>query len=200
MILLNSNAEHIFWLGRYLSRTQYLCSIFPFQNNDIARDYAHAFCLPAFDASSLNELVVDTQHPVSFSSQFEHAQNNIADLRGVLSANGYAELNRLIGNAHQNAGYICDVAADCHEVMEAESEEVFLFFCLGQCVEELDRKLRLNQAREQTLQKIKHVAQQLQQLGWSGLADAFETLENDPSAAPFYHFSDVIQKLFEADA
>jgi hypothetical protein len=44
MILLNSNAEHIFWLGRYLARTQYLCSIFPFQDVDTALNYAHAFC------------------------------------------------------------------------------------------------------------------------------------------------------------
>ena len=96
MILLNSNAEHIFWLGRYLTRTQYLCSIFPFQEDEAARDYAHAFCLPAFDASSLNELVLDPQQSISFISQFQYAQNNILDLRGVLSAQGYAELNKLI--------------------------------------------------------------------------------------------------------
>jgi len=119
MILLNSNAEHIFWLGRYLTRTQYLCSIFPFQEDEAARDYAHAFCLPAFDASSLNELVLDPQQSSSFISQFQYAQNNILDLRGVLSAQGYAELNKLIQNASENAGYICDVAADCHEVLSA---------------------------------------------------------------------------------
>ncbi len=33
--------------------------------------------------------------------------------------------------------YICDVAADCHEVIEAESEDVFLFFSLGQNIEQL---------------------------------------------------------------
>jgi hypothetical protein len=30
MILLSTNAENIFWLGRYLTRTQYLCAQFPF--------------------------------------------------------------------------------------------------------------------------------------------------------------------------
>ena len=28
MILLSTNAENIFWLGRYLTRTQYLCAQF----------------------------------------------------------------------------------------------------------------------------------------------------------------------------
>ncbi|NEU34916.1 alpha-E domain-containing protein, partial [bacterium LRH843] len=54
MILLSTNAENIFWLGRYLTRTQYLCAQFPFTQDQPAMDYAHAFCLPAFDACSLN--------------------------------------------------------------------------------------------------------------------------------------------------
>lgn len=200
MILLNSNAEHIFWLGRYLTRTQYLCSIFPFQEDEAARDYAHAFCLPAFDASSLNELVLDPQQSISFISQFQYAQNNILDLRGVLSAQGYAELNKLIQNASENAGYICDVTADCHEVLSAESEAVFLFFSLGQCVEDLDRQFRLNQDARLTMDKIKHLAAALTAVGWDGLIEALSELETAPCSVQLYQFSDHIQTMFEADA
>lgn len=200
MILLNSNAEHIFWLGRYLTRTQYLCSIFPFQEDEAARDYAHAFCLPAFDASSLNELVLDPQQSISFISQFQYAQNNILDLRGVLSAQGYAELNKLIQNASENAGYICDVTADCHEVLSAESEAVFLFFSLGQCVEDLDRQFRLNQDARLTMDKIKHLAAALTAVGWNGLIEALSELETAPCSVQLYQFSDHIQTMFEADA
>ncbi len=200
MILLNSNAEHIFWLGRYLTRTQYLCSIFPFQEDEAARDYAHAFCLPAFDASSLNELVLDPQQSISFISQFQYAQNNILDLRGVLSAQGYAELNKLIQNASENAGYICDVTADCHEVLSAESEAVFLFFSLGQCVEDLDRQFRLNQDARLTMDKIKHLTAALTAVGWNGLIEALSELETAPCSVQLYQFSDHIQTMFEADA
>ena len=119
MILLNSNAQHIFWLGRYLTRIQYTCSQFPFVEDQDALQYAHAFCLPAFDASSLNALLLDIEQPSSFHQQFQHAIDNIQDLRGVLSAKAYAELNQLIKNAHANASYICDVAADCYDVVEA---------------------------------------------------------------------------------
>ncbi len=43
MVLLNSNAQHIFWLGRYLSRTHFLCARFPFLEDEAAVAYAHAF-------------------------------------------------------------------------------------------------------------------------------------------------------------
>ena len=48
MILLNTSAENIFWLGRYISRIQYLCHQFPFKKDDQAIQYAQAFCWPAF--------------------------------------------------------------------------------------------------------------------------------------------------------
>ena len=200
MILLNSNAEHIFWLGRYLTRTQYLCSLFPFQDDEAARSYAHAFCLPAFDAGSLNELAADPQHPASFASQFQYAQNNILDLRGVLSAQAYAELNQLIRNANKNSAYICDAAAECQEALEAESEDIFLFFSLGQCIEDLDRQLRLHQDESLTLQKISRIAAALAHIGWGGLNDACQQLKAQPGSTQFYHFSDHIHTLFEAGA
>lgn len=90
MVLLNTNAQHIFWLGRYLSRTQFLCSHFPFLDDEAAVAYAHAFCLPAFDASSLNELVLDSTQPTSFTQQFQVAKDNIQELRGVLSGKAYS--------------------------------------------------------------------------------------------------------------
>jgi hypothetical protein len=200
MVLLNSNAQHIFWLGRYLSRTRCLCSHFPFLDNDTALAYAHAFCLPAFDASSLNELVLDPTQPLSFNQQFQVAKDNIQELRGVLSARAYAELMKLIKTADRNAGYICDVVTDCEDILEAESSDVFLFFSLGQSVEQLDQQLRLGEETTRTLCKIDYVVETLIEMGWKSLQTCWKQLRAAPDLMQFYQFSDHIHRMFEADA
>jgi hypothetical protein len=200
MILLNSNAQHVFWLGRYITRVQYLCSQFPFKHDNDALSYAHAFCLPAFDAASLNELVVDDEQPSSFKQQFVYTKNNIHELRGVLSAYGYAELNKLVKSASENPGYICDVVGECHDVLEAESHDIFLFFKLGENIEQLDRQIRLKQDFKATLAALSLIMDLLDEFGWNTLTDAWEELSKNPDAINFYHFSDQIQQMFEVDA
>lgn len=199
MVLLNSNAQHIFWLGRYLSRTHFLCARFPFLDDEAAVTYAHAFCLPAFDASSLNELMLDSTQTASFSQQFQVAKNNIQELRGVLSTSAYAELMKLIKTADKNASYICEVVTDCEEILEAESSDIFLFFSLGQCVEQLDHQLRLGEDTRRTLCKIDDVVRILVQMGWGDLEQYWEQLRTEPNRIQFYQFSDHIHQLFEAD-
>ncbi|WP_296279273.1 alpha-E domain-containing protein [uncultured Acinetobacter sp.] len=198
MILLSTNAQNIFWLGRYLTRIQYLCSQFPFKNNTSALDYAHAFCLPAFDASSLNEMILDTEQPASFHQQFQNAKNNIHDLRGVISAQSFAELNQLLQQAEKNAGLICDVCEECNDVLEAEEDELlFLFFSLGQKMEQLDRQIRLKQNREQTLQELDRLIDSLDQQGMASLPEVWSELKKQPDSMNYYHFSDHIDSLFE---
>ncbi|AXQ22816.1 hypothetical protein BEN71_12330 [Acinetobacter wuhouensis] len=200
MILLSTNAQNIFWLGRYLTRIQYLCSQYPFKTNELALDYAHAFCLPAFDASSLNELILDFEQPASFHQQFICAKNNIHDLRGVISAQSFAALNQLLQQAEQNAGFICDVCEECNDVLEAEEDELlFLFFSLGQKMEQLDRNLRLNQNHSVTLMQLDGLIRSLDQEGMSSLPDVWLELKQQPNRANYYHFSDHIDSLFELD-
>jgi hypothetical protein len=199
MILLSSNAQQIFWLGRYLTRVQYLCSQFPFEDDHHADEYATAFSLPAHDAASLNALVQDSQQMASFSQQFQYAKDNIQDLRGVLSAKSYAELNQLIKTAGENKSYICNVVAECHDILEAESQDVFLFFVLGQQIEQFDRQLRLKQDPEQTLTDLAKIIDLLSHLGWSSLKSAWLQLQILPNSINFYRFSDHIQQLFEVD-
>ena len=200
MILLSTNAQNIFWLGRYLTRIQYLCSQFPFKTNELALDYAHAFCLPAFDASSLNELILDFEQPASFHQQFICAKNNIHDLRGVISAQSFAALNQLLQQAEQNAGFICDVCEECNDVLEAEEDELlFLFFSLGQKMEQLDRNLRLNQDKSKTVKQLDGLILSLSQQGMCSFTDVWLELKNQPDRANYYHFSDHIDSLFELD-
>lgn len=200
MILLSSNAQHIFWLGRYLTRIQYLCSQFPFTDTQEALQYAHAFCLAAFDETSLNELVLDHEQPASFYQQFQYAKNNVHDLRAILSEHAYAELNQLIRTASENPAFICDVVGECQDVLEAEAQDVFLFFSLGQYVEQLDRQIRLQQDCEFTMHQLEKVVNLVVEMGWKTLEEPWFKLKAYPEYTGFYQFSDHIQTLFEADA
>lgn len=199
MILLKSNAENIFWFGRYLARTQYLCSKFPFQADDEALQYASAFCLEAEDAESLNQLVLDPTQSCSLVQLFQYAKDNIHDLRAVLSAKAYAELNALIRTANQNSHYICDIASDCQDVLETEAEDIFLFFSFGQMVEKFDRDLRLNQDTEDTMRSLDFIVRALQEKGWLGLEHSWSDLKFLPNQMNFYQFSDRIHQLFESN-
>ena len=90
MNLSSSDAREIFCLARYLTRIQYVCQQFPFKQNDAALTYAHAFCLPAFDAASLNELILNEEQPASFAMQFEQTQIKIQNL-----SNSMQKLNQI---------------------------------------------------------------------------------------------------------
>jgi len=198
MILLSTNAKNIFWLGRYLTRIQYLCSQFPFKNNELALNYIHAFCLPAFDASSLNELILDIEQPASFYQQFQNAKANIHDLRGVISAQVFAEMNQLLQQAEINAGFICDVCEECSDVLEAEEDEfLFLFFSLGQKIEQLDRQIRLKQDRLQTINDLEIIIYNFDLQGMNSLSGAWLDLKNQPNSINYYHFCDQIDSIFE---
>ncbi|MEQ1141813.1 alpha-E domain-containing protein [Acinetobacter soli] len=200
MILLSSNANNIFWLGRYLTRIQYFCNKLPFTDDQKAIDFSHAFCLPAYDAASLNTLALDHEQQFSLMSQFAVARDNIHELRAVLSANTYAEMIKLVKNASSQPGYICDVVSECNELLESESEDVFLFFSLGQKLELLDSLIRFKQDPSSVLNEIDVIVALLNELGWTALHDAWISLKQSPDTMSLYHFGDQLQLMFEGTA
>ena len=197
--LSSSDAREIFWLARYLTRIQYVCQQFPFKQNEAALTYAHAFCLPAFDAASLNELILNEEQPYSFAMQLEQTQRKIKKLAQVFSKSTYAELKHCIQNACDNASYIGEVLQDCEALLDAEPQQIYLFFQLGQRIEQLDRQIRLKQSTEKTLLQLEMIVQCLKDLGWTSLVDAWVELKQQPDTMHFYHFSDHIQHLLSVD-
>ena len=131
--------------------------------------------------------------------QFQQSSVKIHNLADVLSPQAYTELIRLIRNARDNAAYICDVVQDCHDVLEAEPQNIFLFFQLGQKLEELDRQIRLKQSKDMTVAQVEIIVQLLKDLGWLSLAEAWQLLKQQPDSMNFYHFSDHIQHLLSVD-
>lgn len=92
------------------------------------------------------------------------------------------------------------MVSECTEILESEVEDVFLFFSLGQKIELLDSTLRFKHHPEKLLIEIDSIVQQLNELGWTTLDDAWQTLKQSPDIINFYHFADQLQLMFEASA
>ncbi|ENV32893.1 hypothetical protein [Acinetobacter gerneri] len=199
MILLTSNAEQIFWLGRYLTRVQYLCAAFPFVDDDRALQYSKAFALPAYNVESLNTLIINPESYISFHQQFQLIRNNILDLRGVLDKQSFASLQAQMKILVPNFTYICEVVETCHEVFQSEQEDIFVFYSLGVCVENLDHALRLGESSLHIFKEMQWLIDCLQQKGWSTLNKPWQLLKTDFNQASFHQFCDQIQYLFEVD-
>lgn len=197
MVLLSSNAHHIFWLGRYLTRINVLCGQVPFQNDELAAEYAHAFCLPAWNAASLNAVILDPDQPFSLSSQFATIKANVQELRAVLSATAYAELNQVIKSAQDRSQYICEVTSDCADILEAENQDVYLFYTLGKLLETLDTQLRLKHDVQSTLKGIENILSVMQEMGWHQCDEAWSQLKAAPDMLSFYSFHDKLEYIFE---
>ncbi|SPL70121.1 hypothetical protein [Acinetobacter stercoris] len=198
MILLGSNAEHILWIGRYLTRVQYLCGQFPFVDDESAIQFARSFGIPAYNATSLNEFIMDSRQSISFQQQFNVIKSNIQDLRGLLSKDNCAVLNQHIKHASLQFTHICGVVELCHEVFQKESEDIYLFYRLGVMLEHLDRDIRFGLNCANTLEDMQWIVNSLQIKGWQ-LDHVWKSLKHYPDQNHYLQFCDHVQYLFEVD-
>ncbi|MFK4050790.1 alpha-E domain-containing protein [Acinetobacter venetianus] len=200
MHLLSSGAQHIYWLGRYLFRIGYVAQHLPFTNDQQAETFAQALCLHIDDAENLNQFMLDPQQPYSLISQLEIARDNIQELRGLLTAKAYAELNHLIKNVKCEAENIRAVIDDCCEILKAEQPDIFLFFYLGQSIEQIDTYFRFQHNIHNVLETFDPVVVQLYDLGWQDLQSSWEILKNQPYVNQFYAFTYQLENQFEVYA
>lgn len=200
MLLLSSSAQHIYWLGRYLFRIGHVAGHLPFDDNYQASEFAQALCLHIDDAENLNQFMLDRQQPYSLLSQLEIARDNIQELRGLLTAQAYAELNYLIKNVAADGLAIQDVVQSCCEILKAEQEDIFLFFHIGQCIEQIDTYFRFQHNTHAVFDAIDPTIERLYHLGWQDLQPCWETLKEQPYLNKFYAFTYKLENQFEASS
>lgn len=197
MLLLSSAAQSIYWLGRYLSRILFACQMLPFEDDKHAVEFANAFCLPAWDANSLNAIYLDPEQAFSIATQFSQVQNNIQQLRAVLSPYAYSELNRLTKLEDDKSESICAVVLECAEVLEAEQEQVFLFYSLGREMEVLDQQCRLEKVTDALTEKVASILSMLEAKGWGSCERTWSAFLQEQSMSNLYEMVDEIGTKFE---
>ena len=197
MILTLSSANELFWLGRYLVRADQLSQLIPFESDESALRYAHAFCLSAWNAQTLNELLLDPVHSPSLPANIEAIWQNILSVRGVLSEEAFIQLYSLSNLTGEDKAEIAEEIAACRVILAQEADPVVAFWQLGEAMEQLDMAIRLETATDRAIQQLGQAIVHPELSSWGLVGTEWESLRHQPSAPALYAFADRLFQLLE---
>lgn len=197
MVLLNSSAHQIYWLGRYLMRVKFAASHLPFTEDEKATRFATAFGLVIENAELLNHYMLDKKQTFSLLNQLIIAKDNIQELRGILSSHAYAELNNVINTLQAQPDALSKVVEQCTQILEAEHEDVRLFLYLGQKIEQFDIELRFREDLSVLISELDIVVQQLANLKWENIDENWQALKQQLTWDAYYTFTQQLENMFE---
>ncbi|MGK7247939.1 alpha-E domain-containing protein [Acinetobacter oleivorans] len=196
MVLLNSSAHQIYWLGRYLMRVKFAASHLPFTQDEKATKFAAAFGLVIENAELLNHYMLDKKQTFSLLNQFIIAKDNIQGLRGILSSKAYAELNHVINTLQAQPEILRNAVEQCTQILEAENEDVCLFLHLGQKIEQFDIELRFGQDLSALVLELDILVKRLADLGWN-IDQNWQVLKQQLTWDAYYTFTQQLENMFE---
>ncbi|MBJ8478199.1 hypothetical protein BFR77_14200 [Acinetobacter pittii] len=197
MVLLNSSAHQIYWLGRYLMRVKFAASHLPFREDEKATRFAAAFGLVIENAELLNHYMLDKKQTFSLLNQLIIAKDNIQELRGILSSHAYAELNNVINTLQAQPDALSKAVEQCTQILEAEHEDVRLFLHLGQKIEQFDIELRFGEDLSVLISELDTVVQQLANLNWENINENWQALKQQLTWDAYYTFTQQLENMFE---
>ncbi|MDQ9951500.1 MULTISPECIES: alpha-E domain-containing protein [Acinetobacter] len=197
MVLLNSSAHQIYWLGRYLMRVKFAASHLPFTEDEKATKFAAAFGLVIENAELLNHYMLDKKQTFSLLNQLIIAKDNIQELRGILSSHAYAELNNVINTLQPQPDALSKAVEQCTQILEAEHEDVRLFLHLGQKIEQFDIELRFGEDLSVLVLELDLVVQQLANLNWENIDENWQVLKQQLTWDAYYTFTQQLENMFK---
>lgn len=197
MVLLNSSAHQIYWLGRYLMRVKFAASHLPFTEDEKATKFAAAFGLVIENAELLNHYMLDKKQTFSLLNQLIIAKDNIQELRGILSSHAYAELNNVINTLQPQPDALSKAVEQCTQILEAQHEDVRLFLHLGQKIEQFDIELRFGEDLSVLVLELDLVVQQLANLNWENIDENWQVLKQQLTWDAYYTFTQQLENMFK---
>ncbi len=197
MILSLSNAQGLFWLGRYMVRNSYILTSLPFEDDDRARRFARAFSVSAWNAESLTDQLLNPEHEFSAPANLEHIQACVQQARGRIPAHAFECFNAMWRQRFDEQADMFELLKTAEASMAECVPEVKLFWQLGTQIEVVETALRLANNPMQMIELLTKMAMQLPMPYWQPIVDQCEVLKQRPSFDAYYDLCDQLNDFFK---
>ncbi|ETD72353.1 hypothetical protein V757_04755 [Pelistega indica] len=197
MNLLLSTAYNLYWLGRYMRRTQELLQTAlktkPQKRAEMLAVIGYS--LENLDDKSVFNFLVEE----AFPEHFERIHANVQAVRAVIDADAsdlFNHVRRLYQSGSPRAA-VFQLAA-CDAVMLEQHILVTQFWQLGDYVEMLDQRIRQNKVESRDYRYLAQVVTNLPDgTGWDKIKQQIQALVFTTKDSEFYEWLKRLDQLFE---
>ncbi len=197
MTLLLSAAYNLYWLGRYMRRTQELPKKILDSQPGERTALLNYLGWPSEDTG--DAAVRHYLYSRALPESFDHINDNVQAVRAVIDADA-SELFNQVRRLHQGGSPRAAVfqLSACSAVMQEQNNLVTRFWQLGDYVEMLDQRIRSGDAESRHYRYLAQVVTLLPDgTAWDQIKQQIQAMVFTTDSSQFYVWHDRLTQLFE---
>lgn len=198
-ILLMSTAYNLYWLGRYMRRTQELPARVLECGNQQRSELLRYLGWPLEPGGDDLDLLKRYLNETAMPQLFESINDNVQAVRGVIDGDAAELFNQVkrLNQADSRRAARFQLHA-CSAAMLQQSGDVTRFWQLGDYVEMLDTRIRLGSAESRHYRYLADVVTSLPaNTGWDRIKQQSQALVYTTDKRQFYGWHERLTQLFE---